>query len=389
MEFSPAIALKYHAENHDSFPSPPPEAPPTGAAPLPAPTPTRAIRLATRREPSDTGFVSMDKLQVLCFAGTYGLALLSDLSRVAFRAPARWYLTVALTLLAWTLHTLYLLNIAWTAERFRSLSVYESFITVAWLLAGVALYLIARAPRGAAVALFTLPLVIGLLTAAGGASRSHWAEWGGWIGFWGAVHGLFLLAGSAAAAVAFAAGLMYLAQSARLKRKLPERFGITLPSLELSERLNRGALTLAFPLLTCGIATGVALGLALRQQDVLRWTDPKIWSGVAMWAMFAVLAHARYRWALRGRKVMILTAVAFAFVVFAVVGVNLLVPTAHGVPSDRDRDRDRNAEPETRTRNPATSRTPSDDPRPPAVALVRPRPSAQPRHERARGGLPA
>ena len=43
----------------------------------------------------------MDRLSVLCFAGTYGLALASDLSRFAVRSAARWYLTVGLTALAW------------------------------------------------------------------------------------------------------------------------------------------------------------------------------------------------------------------------------------------------------------------------------------------------
>ncbi len=39
----------------------------------------------------------MLRLEVLCFAGTYGLALLSELARFITRSAARWYLTVGLT----------------------------------------------------------------------------------------------------------------------------------------------------------------------------------------------------------------------------------------------------------------------------------------------------
>jgi hypothetical protein len=42
--------------------------------------------------------------------------------------------------------------------------------------------------------------------------------------------------------------------------------------------------------------------------------------------------HARFRPAMRGRSVMLLTIVAFAFLVFTWVGVELLrLPTAHGL----------------------------------------------------------
>ena len=66
--------------------------------------------------------------------------------------------------------------------------------------------------------------------------------------------------------MAFAAGLMYLVQSNRLKHKRPRRFGFALPSLEQSERLNRGAITVAFPLLTFGLLIGVVLSLAARRR---------------------------------------------------------------------------------------------------------------------------
>jgi ABC-type transport system involved in cytochrome c biogenesis permease subunit len=65
---------------------------------------------------------------------------------------------------------------------------------------------------------------------------------------------------------------------------------------------------------------------------LLRWTDPKVLSAGAMWLVFAALLHARYRPEWRGQRVMLLTVVAFGFLIFSLVGAGLLLPTAHGVP---------------------------------------------------------
>jgi ABC-type uncharacterized transport system permease subunit len=63
----------------------------------------------------------------------------------------------------------------------------------------------------------------------------------------------------------------------------------------------------------------------------LSWTDPKVLSALGMWIVFAVLLHARFQPAMRGRSVMVLTIVAFAFLVFTWVGVEALqLGTAHG-----------------------------------------------------------
>ena len=151
---------------------------------------------------------------------------------------------------------------------------------------------------------------------------------------------MFLLAGAVFTCVAFFAGLMYLAQMRRLKAKRPSRIGLALPSLEQSERINRGAITLAFPLLTFGLLIGMVLSIAPRGNSpevplstahILRWNDSKVLSALAMWLVFAILLHARFRPAMRGRSVMVLTILAFAFLVFTWVGVEALrLPTAHG-----------------------------------------------------------
>jgi ABC-type uncharacterized transport system permease subunit len=283
----------------------------------------------------------MDRLSVLCFAGTYALALLSELARFAVRSAARWYLTVGLTALGWAVQTAYLANLAQAQHKVPVTTPFESVMALSWIVALIGLYLMVRSPKPVAVGVFVLPLVLGLVVVAGRYAPRHsdWSRWGGVTEFWGTVHGLLLLAGAVSTCLAFAAGLMYLAQANRLKHKRPPRFGFALPSLELSERLNRGAITVAFPLLTFGLLIGLVLSLAARPGSgsgsgtavALSWTDPKVASALVMWLAFAVLLHARYRPAMRGRGVMVLTIVAFAFLVFAWVGVEVLhLPTAHG-----------------------------------------------------------
>jgi len=277
----------------------------------------------------------MERLTILCFGGTYGLALLAELARFLVRGAARWYVTVGLTALGWVVQTVYLVNLARVDQRLPITTVFESLVALSWIFAAIALYLMARAAKPVAVGVFVLPVVLALIVFAALLPPSRRVEWGGSTVFWGSVHGVFLLLGAVSTCVAFVAGLMYLVQSNRLKHKRPPRFGVTLPSLEQSERVNRGAITVAFPLLTFGLLIGVALSLARAGAGgmAIRWTDPKVLSGLAMWLAFAVLLHARYRPSWRGRSVVWLTFLAFAFLVFAWVGVEVLgLPTAHGAP---------------------------------------------------------
>jgi ABC-type uncharacterized transport system permease subunit len=283
----------------------------------------------------------IDRLSVLCFAGTYSLALLAELARFVVRSAVRWYLAAGLMALGWLVQTAFLANLAFKNPLVLVTTPFESVIVLSWIVALIGLYLMVRSPKPVAVGIFVLPLVLGLVIAGWFAPRqSDWLEWGGTIAFWGTVHGIFLLGGAVFASVAFFAGLMYLVQMRRLKAKRPSRFGLALPSLEQSERINRGAITIAFPLLTFGLLIGMILSVAARGEGntvttthTLRWTDPKVLSALLMWLVFAVLLHARFRPAMRGKSVMVLTIVAFTFLVFTWVGVEALrLPTDHGAP---------------------------------------------------------
>jgi ABC-type transport system involved in cytochrome c biogenesis permease subunit len=284
----------------------------------------------------------IDRLSVLCFAGTYGLALVAELARFFVRSGIRWYVAAGLMALGWLVQTAFLTNLVLKNPMVPVTTPFESVVVLSWIVALIGLYLMVRSPKQVAAGIFVLPLVLGLVIIAGwfAPRQSDWHERGGMIAFWGTVHGVFLLAGAVFTCVAFFAGVMYLVQMRRLKAKRPSRFGLALPSLEQSERINRGAITIAFPLLTFGLLIGMILSVAARYEGntitlahTLRWTDPKVLSALLMWLVFAILLHARFRPAMRGKSVMVLTIVAFAFLVFTWVGVEALrLPTAHGSP---------------------------------------------------------
>ena len=290
----------------------------------------------------------LDRLSVLCFAGTYALALLAELARFVVRSPVRWYITAGLMALGWLVQTAFLANLAFKSPLVLVTTAFESVMVLSWIVALIGLYLVVRSPKPVAVGIFILPVVLGLISVGLFAPReSDWLDWGGTVAFWGTVHGIFLLGGAVFTCVAFFAGLMYLVQMRRLKSKRASRWGLAVPNLEQSERINRGAITIAFPLLTFGLLIGVVLGfVAQADRNVipmahsLQWTDSKVLSALVMWLVFAVLLHARFRPAMRGKSVMVLTIVAFTFLIFTWVGVEALrLPTAHGTSKATTGDR--------------------------------------------------
>jgi ABC-type transport system involved in cytochrome c biogenesis permease subunit len=293
----------------------------------------------------------IDRLSVLCFAGTYGLALLAELARFVVHSAVRWYVAAGLMALGWLVQTVFLTNLLIKNPQMLVATSFESVMVLSWVVALIGLYLMVRSPKPVAVGMFVLPLVLGLVIGGGwfAPRQSDWLDWGGTIAFWGTVHGIFLLAGAVSTCVGFFAGVMYLVQMRRLKAKRPSPFRLVLLSLEQSERINRGAITIAFPLLTFGLLIGMILSVTARSggstiatAHTLQWTDPKVLSALSMWLVFAVLLHARFRPAMRGKSMMILTIVAFAFLVFTWVGVEALqLPTAHGAPISKTVERTR------------------------------------------------
>ena len=127
--------------------------------------------------------------------------------------------------------------------------------------------------------------------------------------------GLGILALAALLLSGFFGGL-YLVLLRQMQRRT---FGVlfrNLPDLDSLSRLNRGAATMGFLLLTVGLNTGLAWAHADESTHV-DYLDPKILVVMATWAFFGLIAASRWIKMLSGRRA----------AVFAVAGLTLVFLT--------------------------------------------------------------
>jgi ABC-type uncharacterized transport system permease subunit len=271
-------------------------------------------------------------ISITCFAASYLVALLLEVSRLFFRSGVRRAVTVGFVGAGLVAHTLYLAYRAATATGTPLSSEFDWYLVAAWCLAVVYLYLTLEHPQ-TAFGLFVLPLVLGLIGMAHFFSDPTPYAQTQAAKVWGTIHGAFLLLGTVAVAVGFAGGLMGLVQAYRLKRKLPPLQGLRLPSLEWLERTNIRATAFSVVMLAIGFFSGIVLNLVHHRLKVeeLPWNDPIIWgSGLLLaWLVVAALFTVCYKPARQGRKVAYLTVASFVFLVLS-IGIRVFLPTSHG-----------------------------------------------------------
>ena len=140
---------------------------------------------------------------------------------------------------------------------------------------------------------------------------------------WGPVHAGLLFLAAIGVCVAFLASLMYLVQAQRLRTKSTPVPGMRLLSLERLAQMNRRAITLAFPFLTAGLLVGIAL-LTQEINQFAGWSDPRVIGTVILWVVFAILLYLRYGFRLRGRRVALLTIVAFGLLLVTLAAPHTL-----------------------------------------------------------------
>jgi ABC-type transport system involved in cytochrome c biogenesis permease subunit len=263
-----------------------------------------------------------ERVTVLCFAASYGTAFLLELLQLLRPRPALRLIGTGFGAAGLTAHTIFL-----AVQRPQLGSRSGSLLFLAWIVAVFYLYGTLH-HRKIAWALFVLPLVLGLVGLAVLLEPRPPVTADSWLlqllslegeRFWGILHAALLLLAAVGVCVAFFASVMYLVQARRLRSKMLPGKGLRLLSLERLEEMNRRAIVLAFPLLTAGVVVGMAL-LAQAPDPVRTWTDPRVLGAVALWLVFAVLLYLRYSRHVRGRRVALLTIVAFVLllVTFAV-----------------------------------------------------------------------
>ncbi len=205
-------------------------------------------------------------------------------------------------------------------------SLHESLSFFAWCLVLLFLLLDLRF-RLSVMGAFAVPLAFGLMVASA-LSPHIVVQLNPVLKSWlFPVHITFAFLGSAAFALSFGAGVMYLIQNRMLKSKRFTGIYQMLPSLDTLDKVNYTCLSIGFPLMTLGIISG-AFWANTAWGTYWRW-DPKETWALITWFLYAALLHGRLTIGWRGRKAAIFSIIAFMFLLFTFLGVNLLLGGYH------------------------------------------------------------
>ena len=275
----------------------------------------------------------LSQVQFVCFAASYLVALVLEISRLFLRVPIRNIVAIGFTAAGLLAHTIYLVMRSVRDQEVSPplSSWYDWLLLASWGIAFVYLFTVVRRPQ-AALGIFILPVVLILVGIAYLFQGVPPFPRDRALVAWGFVHGIALLLGVISATLGFVAGVMYLVHSYRLKHKLPPRQGLRLPSLEWLQRYNQRALIVSPCLLGVGLLSGVVMNL-LKFDQGMAWTDPVVWTSglLLLWLISALVFEVTYKPAQQGRKVAYLTVASFVFLGF-VLAIVLWVPSDHASP---------------------------------------------------------
>ena len=149
---------------------------------------------------------------------------------------------------------------------------------------------------------------------------------------WAIAHAISMILGGAAAMLAMASAVLYLFARRKLKHK--DLLGVLgkVPSIEKLERMNLLGLKSCFVLITFGLVSGIGLAatstsLNMTARDWL--TDAKIVLVAVVWLLLGVILALLRTVKLKEKTIAHVTIVAFALILFAVVGTSVFCGTAH------------------------------------------------------------
>ena len=272
----------------------------------------------------------LSHVQIFCFLASYTVALALEASRLWFRSNLRGVVMLGFVVAGWIAHTAFLYNSAVEAAQSPLSSNRDWLLLAAWVLVMVYFYLACYHPA-THFGVFLLPLVLGLIVAARYADAEHFTREPSRI--WGIIHGTSILLATVTVLIGFAAGLMYLEQANRLKRKRPPFLKLRLPSLEWLQTANSRSMLASMLLVGVAVVSGIVLKLLKRSPDLL-WKDWVVFGTLLMfgWLLLHVVIGAFYRPIRQGRKVAYLTLVSFIFLVALVV---MFATTKHGGAEER------------------------------------------------------
>jgi ABC-type transport system involved in cytochrome c biogenesis permease subunit len=150
------------------------------------------------------------------------------------------------------------------------------------------------------------------------------------------IHVSSLLFAYASFALACVIGITYVLLFKEIKAKHLGFFYARLPSLQVLDRMNHGAIAIGWIFLTLGIVagavwTGQARGYAAGTPQIhaMSLQDPKIFVALVCWLVYSFELFAARRIGWGGRRAAYLSAIGFAIVLLNFVPVSYFLTTSH------------------------------------------------------------
>ncbi len=252
----------------------------------------------------------MSGVGIVCFAASYGIVFLLEVSRFFFRSPIRGVFSVLGTFAGFVAHTAFLFYHVGAINNAASF-----FFFTAWGLVFVCLYLQIFHPK-IPFGLVLLPIAL-LLIGCGAFTPASTSTFSGdqhaFSFFLKRVHTISFLLATLSVSVGFVVGLMYLVQDRRLRRKSITETQLKLPTLEWSRTACRHAIGASVVFLGLCIFPGVLL----LPKSGTNIGDPLVWGTLLLFGFLllfsGVLSFRFHRQ--EGRRVAVLTLVAFLFLI--------------------------------------------------------------------------
>ena len=274
----------------------------------------------------DAGGSWVTKISLSCFAFSYAIAMILEISRLFFRAPIRFLIIIGITIAGIFAHAVYLwLKFQKDFSGGTPMSSWYDWCLMVSLAVAITYVIIAIRKNENSIGIFFLPLILLLIIVALFVKNHDPFTPSEATNIWAITHGVTLLLGTSSMIIAFVAGVMYLVHAFRLKKKLPPRVGFRLPSLEWLERCNRLSLFYATGLIAAGLVSGAIMNIlrSTENQSGIPWTDSVVVSSgvLLLWLITVTIFEAFYKPARQGRKIAYLTLASFVFLAMVLVFV--------------------------------------------------------------------
>ena len=266
------------------------------------------------------------KISLTCFAASYLVVFVLEVSRVFFDAGLRKYLRIGFAAAGLFAHTVYLFyqgKLELDSTGIWLSSWFGWCLATAWILAAAYLWISIRQSKSV-MGLFLQPVILALIGVGAQFGTQNIFSTGRAKTIWSMVHGSALLLGTAIVALGFVFGIVYLIQAGRLKRKVVPSSNFRLPSLEWLQKSCEFALVMSTLFLAVGLISGIAVNLINRAAEsnlttrgTIEWSDPVVWSSgvLFLWLLVSAIFNVCYRPARQGRKVAYLVVTSFLFLI--------------------------------------------------------------------------